>query len=25
MSADKKIRILMAKPGIDGHWRGGNF
>jgi len=21
--ADKKIRVLMSKPGIDGHWRGG--
>jgi methylmalonyl-CoA mutase C-terminal domain/subunit len=21
--SDKKIRILMSKPGIDGHWRGG--
>jgi methylmalonyl-CoA mutase C-terminal domain/subunit len=20
---DKKIRVLMSKPGIDGHWRGG--
>ena len=20
---DKKIRVLMTKPGIDGHWRGG--
>lgn len=19
----KKIRFLMSKPGIDGHWRGG--
>ncbi len=19
----KKIRVLMSKPGIDGHWRGG--
>jgi methylmalonyl-CoA mutase C-terminal domain/subunit len=21
--SDKKIRVLMSKPGIDGHWRGG--
>lgn len=21
--SDKKIRVLMTKPGIDGHWRGG--
>jgi len=21
--SEKKIRVLMAKPGIDGHWRGG--
>jgi methylmalonyl-CoA mutase C-terminal domain/subunit len=21
--SEKKIRILMSKPGIDGHWRGG--
>ena len=20
---DRKIRVLMSKPGIDGHWRGG--
>ena len=20
---DNKIRVLMSKPGIDGHWRGG--
>ena len=20
---DKQIRVLMTKPGIDGHWRGG--
>ena len=20
---DEKIRVLMSKPGIDGHWRGG--
>ena len=20
---DNKIRVLMTKPGIDGHWRGG--
>jgi methylmalonyl-CoA mutase C-terminal domain/subunit len=20
---EKKIRVLMSKPGIDGHWRGG--
>ncbi|MHA1798098.1 MAG: cobalamin B12-binding domain-containing protein, partial [Candidatus Helarchaeota archaeon] len=19
----RKIRVLMSKPGIDGHWRGG--
>ncbi|MFW9946533.1 MAG: cobalamin B12-binding domain-containing protein [Candidatus Odinarchaeota archaeon] len=23
MLTDKKIRVLMSKPGIDGHWRGG--
>lgn len=23
LSEDKKIRVLMSKPGIDGHWRGG--
>ncbi|MFX0180626.1 MAG: cobalamin B12-binding domain-containing protein [Candidatus Hodarchaeota archaeon] len=23
MLSDKKIRVLMSKPGIDGHWRGG--
>ncbi|MFW9867645.1 MAG: cobalamin B12-binding domain-containing protein [Candidatus Thorarchaeota archaeon] len=23
MVNDKKIRVLMSKPGIDGHWRGG--
>lgn len=22
MAAEGKIRVLMAKPGIDGHWRG---
>ena len=22
MAKDKKIRVLMAKPGMDGHWRG---
>ncbi|MFW9898005.1 MAG: cobalamin B12-binding domain-containing protein [Candidatus Thorarchaeota archaeon] len=21
--SDDKIRVLMSKPGIDGHWRGG--
>ena len=21
--SEKKIRVLMIKPGIDGHWRGG--
>jgi methylmalonyl-CoA mutase C-terminal domain/subunit len=21
--SDEKIRVLMSKPGIDGHWRGG--
>ena len=21
--SDKKIIVLMSKPGIDGHWRGG--
>jgi len=21
--SEKKIRVLMTKPGIDGHWRGG--
>lgn len=21
--SEQKIRILMSKPGIDGHWRGG--
>jgi len=21
--SEKKIRVLMSKPGIDGHWRGG--
>ncbi len=21
--AESKIRVLMSKPGIDGHWRGG--
>ena len=23
MSEQKIIRVLMSKPGIDGHWRGG--
>ncbi len=23
VSKEKKIRVLMSKPGIDGHWRGG--
>lgn len=23
MQQEKKIRVLMSKPGIDGHWRGG--
>ncbi|TFF90209.1 MAG: methylmalonyl-CoA mutase [Promethearchaeota archaeon] len=23
MQETKKIRVLMSKPGIDGHWRGG--
>ena len=22
MSQKNKIRVLMAKPGVDGHWRG---
>ena len=22
MKKDKKIKILIAKPGLDGHWRG---
>jgi methylmalonyl-CoA mutase C-terminal domain/subunit len=22
MQQTKKIRVLMSKPGIDGHWRG---
>ncbi|MBM4444879.1 MAG: methylmalonyl-CoA mutase [Chloroflexi bacterium] len=22
MVKDKRIRVLMAKPGMDGHWRG---
>jgi methylmalonyl-CoA mutase, C-terminal domain len=22
MVKDKKIKVLMAKPGMDGHWRG---
>ena len=22
MANDKRIRVLMAKPGMDGHWRG---
>jgi len=21
--SERKIRVLMSKPGIDGHWRGG--
>ncbi len=21
--SEQKIRVLMSKPGIDGHWRGG--
>ncbi len=21
--SEKKIRVIMSKPGIDGHWRGG--
>lgn len=21
--SSRKIRVLMSKPGIDGHWRGG--
>ena len=21
--SENKIRVLMSKPGIDGHWRGG--
>ncbi|MHA1436240.1 MAG: cobalamin B12-binding domain-containing protein [Promethearchaeota archaeon] len=21
--SEKKIRVLISKPGIDGHWRGG--
>ena len=21
--SNRKIRVLMSKPGIDGHWRGG--
>ncbi len=21
--SEKKIRVLLSKPGIDGHWRGG--
>ncbi|MFX1573416.1 MAG: cobalamin-dependent protein [Promethearchaeota archaeon] len=23
MVSENKIRVLMSKPGIDGHWRGG--
>jgi methylmalonyl-CoA mutase C-terminal domain/subunit len=23
MQMERKIRILMSKPGVDGHWRGG--
>ena len=22
MAKERKIKILMAKPGVDGHWRG---
>ena len=22
---EKKIRVLMAKPGLDGHWRGATI
>jgi len=22
---EKKIRVLMAKPGLDGHWRGAKI
>ncbi len=22
MKKDKKIKVLIAKPGLDGHWRG---
>ncbi len=22
MAKEKKVRVLMAKPGVDGHWRG---
>ena len=22
MEEEKKIRVLMSKPGVDGHWRG---
>ena len=22
MAKEKRIRVLMAKPGMDGHWRG---
>ncbi|MDY6853181.1 MAG: cobalamin-dependent protein [Thermodesulfobacteriota bacterium] len=22
---EKRIRVLMAKPGIDGHWRGAKI
>jgi len=22
---ERKIRVLMAKPGIDGHWRGAKI
>ena len=21
--SENKVRVLMSKPGIDGHWRGG--
>ena len=22
MAEERKIRVLMSKPGVDGHWRG---
>jgi len=22
MAKERKVRVLMAKPGVDGHWRG---
>ena len=22
MAKERKVKILMAKPGVDGHWRG---